>query len=347
MRGRRVKRTRTRVNSLDFQGDPLSRKAMQPDRTHPERVADAPSDNWVYRFLPHGLWPYAQLARWDRPIGWQLLLWPCWWSTALAANHAARSGSLDIGQAVYHLLLFAIGAIAMRGAGCTYNDLVDHKIDMQVGRTRSRPLPSGRVSRLQAKIFIILQSFVGLVVLLQFNGFAIVLGFGSLAVVALYPFAKRFTDWPQFFLGLAFSWGALMGWAGAFGSLAAAPVWLYAAAVLWTIGYDTLYAHQDKEDDVLVGVRSTALLFGEQTKIWLSFIYGLAVLLAVVAAWLAGCPWPVFVGLALAAAMLARQIVVADIDDPDQCKALFQSNHHVGWVVFLSFCVGAAVNLAV
>ncbi len=318
---------------------------MQPHRTHPGRVADAPSDNWVYRLLPPGLWPYAQLARWDRPIGWQLLMWPCWWSTALAANHAATSGSLDIGQVLYHLLLFAIGAIAMRGAGCTYNDLVDHGIDLKVARTRSRPLPSGRVSRNQAKVFMVVQSLVGLAVLLQFNRFAILLGIGSLAIVAIYPFAKRFTDWPQLFLGLAFSWGALMGWAGAFGTLAAAPIWLYAGAILWTIGYDTLYAHQDKEDDALVGVRSTARLFGDRTKMWLSGIYALAIVLIGVAGWLAGCPWPVFVGFAIAAVMLARQIAIADIDDADQCLALFKSNHHVGWVVFLSLCVGVATSI--
>ena len=317
---------------------------MQSEKAEPGRVIDAPSDNWVYRFLPPALWPHAQLARWDRPIGWQLLLWPCLWSTALAANVVALSGPVNIVTFVYHLALFTVGAIMMRGAGCTYNDLVDHDIDMQVARTRSRPLPSGSISRNQAKLFMVTQSLIGLLVLLQFNGFSIVLGVCSLAVVAIYPFAKRFTDWPQLFLGFAFSWGALMGWAATFGSLSAAPLWLYAGAVLWTIGYDTLYAHQDKEDDALVGVRSTARLFGENTKPWLTGIYALAALFVGIAAWLADCPWPVFVGLAIAAGMLARQIIIADIDDADQCLALFKSNHKVGWMVFLSLCLGIVIN---
>jgi 4-hydroxybenzoate polyprenyltransferase len=317
---------------------------MQSSDAETDRVVDAPSDNWVYRLLPPYIWPYAQLARWDRPIGWQLLLWPCWWSALLAANVTALSASVDIPMVAFHLALFTVGAIMMRGAGCTYNDLVDHDIDMKVARTRSRPLPSGRVSRTQARIFMAAQAFVGLVVLLQFNLFAIVLGVASLAVVAIYPFAKRFTDWPQFFLGLAFSWGALMGWAAAFGSLGSPPLWLYVGSVLWTIGYDTLYAHQDKEDDALIGVRSTARLFADRTKIWLTGIYTLAIVAIAIACWTAGSPWLVFVGLAIAAAMLARQIIVVDIDDADQCLALFKSNNRVGWMVFASLCAGVIVS---
>jgi len=313
---------------------------MRTTDTQSGRVADAPSENWVYRLLPPVLWPYAQLARWDRPIGWQLLKWPCWWSVVLAANATAVSGTVDIATMIYHLVLFMIGAIVMRGAGCTYNDLVDFDIDMRVARTRSRPLPSGRVSRRQARIFMVVQALIGLVVLLQFNLFTIALGIGSLAIVAVYPFAKRFTDWPQFFLGLAFSWGALVGWSAVFGNLSAAPLWLYAGSVLWTIGYDTLYAHQDKEDDALIGVRSTARLFAEQTKLWLTVIYALAAICIVLAAGLAGSRWPVFAGLALAGIMLARQIIVLDIDNPDQCLALFKSNNRVGWTVFASLCLG-------
>ena len=263
----------------------------------------------------------------------------------LAANAQTLEGALRPGQLVAHLLLFTVGAIAMRGAGCTYNDLVDHDIDMQVARTRSRPMPSGRVTRAQAKVFMAVQSLVGLLVLLQFNLFAIVLGICSLAIVAIYPFAKRFTDWPQFFLGLAFSWGALMGWAGAFGSLAAAPVVLYAGAVFWTVGYDTIYAHQDKEDDALVGVRSTARLFGDQTKAWLTGIYAAAIALMAVSVWLTGGAWPVYVGLLAAGIMLARQIAVVNIDDGDQCLALFRSNNVVGWIVFAGLAAGVAVNL--
>ncbi|MEZ2222286.1 4-hydroxybenzoate octaprenyltransferase [Rhizobium sp. RCC_161_2] len=298
------------------------------------RVADAPSGNWVYRILPPTLWPYAQLARWDRPIGWELLMWPCFWSTALAANAAAAMGQSPGFLLIYHLILYFIGAVAMRGAGCTYNDLVDHKIDMEVARTRSRPLPSGRVTRLQAKVFIALQALIGLLVLLQFNWFAVILGILSLAIVALYPFAKRFTDWPQFFLGLAFSWGALMGWAGLFGSLSLAPILLYAAAILWTIGYDTLYAHQDKEDDELIGVRSTARLFGDQTRLWLVGLYGAALVLMLLSFALAGAGWLSYVGLLVAGGMFAYQIAVLDINDGAQCHALFKSNGKVGLIIF-------------
>jgi 4-hydroxybenzoate polyprenyltransferase len=303
------------------------------------RVADAPSDNWVYRVLPRGAWPYAQLARWDRPIGWQLLLLPCLWSAALAANVAAVAGSFSPGRFVLHLILFFVGAVAMRGAGCTYNDLVDHDIDQAVARTRSRPLPSGRVTRRQAKIFMALQALAGLIVLLQFNTFTILLGIASLLIVAIYPFAKRFTDWPQFFLGLAFSWGALMGWAAEFGTLGWAPVTLYVAAVAWTIGYDTIYAHQDKEDDALIGVRSTARLFGERTSIWLTGLYSLTVVLMIAAVYLSGVGFVAYAGPVVAATLLAWQIARLDIDDPEECLALFKFNGIVGLVVFAGFCI--------
>lgn len=298
------------------------------------RVADAPSRNWVYRVLPRGAWPYAQLARWDRPIGWQLLLLPCLWSAALAANVSAAIGTFDLGRFVTHLFLFFVGAVAMRGAGCTYNDLVDHDIDQAVARTRSRPLPSGRVTRRQAKIFMALQALAGLLVLLQFNLFAVVLGVASLAIVAIYPFAKRFTDWPQFFLGMAFSWGALMGWAAEFANVSAAAVALYVAAIAWTIGYDTIYAHQDKEDDALIGVRSTARLFGERTAQWLIGLYSLTVVLIALAFWLSGVGLVAWLGLVVAAMMLAWQIATLDIDDPEQCLALFKFNGVVGLILF-------------
>lgn len=303
------------------------------------RVADAPSNNWVYRVLPRGAWPYAQLARWDRPIGWQLLLWPCFWSAALAANVAAAAGTFDWRRFVIHLLLFFVGAVAMRGAGCTYNDLVDHDIDQAVARTRSRPLPSGRVTRGQAKAFMVAQALLGLVVLLQFNLFSVVLGVASLLIVAIYPFAKRFTDWPQFFLGMAFSWGALMGWAAAFGTLSLASLALYVAAIAWTIGYDTIYAHQDKEDDALIGVRSTARLFGDRTKQWLIGLYGLTVVLIAFSFLLAGVGIVAYLGLAAAALMLAWQIRTLNIDDPEQCLALFKFNGTVGFSIFLALAI--------
>jgi 4-hydroxybenzoate polyprenyltransferase len=306
------------------------------------RVADAPSGHWVYRLLPRWLWPYAQLARWDRPIGWWLLLWPCWWSAALAASaHGTPAEPLaDLLPNPWHLLLFLIGAIAMRGAGCTYNDLMDFDIDSRVERTRSRPLPSGQIGKREAWTFVVLQALAGLVVLLQFNRFAIALGIASLVVVAVYPFMKRITDWPQFVLGLAFSWGALMGWAAAFGRLDAPALLLYAGSVLWVIGYDTIYAHQDKEDDAIVGVRSTARLFGESTKSWLVALYGGALILFAGAYAAAEIPMPALAGLLAAGAHMWRQVRRLDMDDPAQCLMLFKSNGTVGWLIFLGLVGG-------
>jgi 4-hydroxybenzoate polyprenyltransferase len=308
------------------------------------RVADAPSGHWVYRLLPRAAWPYAQLARWDRPIGWQLLLWPCWWSAALAAVAYPKPGEpvLDLLPNLWHLMLFLVGAIAMRGAGCTYNDIVDRKIDASVERTRSRPLPSGKVSTKRAWSFLVLQALVGLAVLVQFNRFAILLGLSSLLVVAAYPFMKRITDWPQLVLGLAFSWGALMGWAALHGALAAPAVLLYVGAIMWTIGYDTIYAHQDKEDDALVGVRSTARLFGDDTKSWLSGLYAGMLILFASSFAMVGAPLPAMAGLLAAAIHLFRQIAALDIDDPEQCMRLFRSNNQVGWLIFLGL-VGAGL----
>jgi 4-hydroxybenzoate polyprenyltransferase len=306
------------------------------------RVADAPSRHWVYRLLPRWLWPYAQLARWDRPIGWWLLLWPCWWSAALAAVAYARPGEplSTLLPSPWHIALFLLGAVAMRGAGCTYNDIVDEDIDSQVERTRSRPLPSGQVTRRQAWTFLVLQALAGLGVLLQFNDFAVLLGVASLGIVAIYPFMKRFTNWPQFVLGLAFSWGALMGWAAVFADVDAPAILLYFGSILWVIGYDTIYAHQDKEDDAIVGVRSTARLFGENTKSWLAGLYGGALMLFALAFAAAEVPLPALAGLVAAGAHMARQIAVLDIDDPDQCLRLFKSNGVVGWLIFAGLLGG-------
>ncbi|OLP58706.1 4-hydroxybenzoate polyprenyltransferase [Xaviernesmea oryzae] len=309
------------------------------------RVADAPSDNWVYRVLPRGLWPHAQLARWDRPIGWQLLMWPCFWSAALAANVAAGAGVAEPGRFAWHLLLFFIGSVAMRGAGCTYNDLVDHEIDASVARTRSRPLPSGRITRRSAKLFILAQALVGLVVLLQFNGASVLLGMASLVVVAAYPFAKRITNWPQLVLGLAFSWGALMGWSAAFGSVGLPAVALYLSAVLWTVGYDTIYAYQDREDDALVGIGSTARRFGDRPKPWLTGLYGAALVLMILAFTTTGVGFLAYLGLFVAAVVLAYQILALRIHDAGQCLILFRTNNLVGLILFLGLVAAWLVRL--
>ncbi|MCZ2328464.1 4-hydroxybenzoate octaprenyltransferase [Bartonella sp. F02] len=307
------------------------------------RVMDASSKQWVYSLLPCSLWFYAQLARWDRPIGWKLLMWPCFWSTTMAFlsyKTPQMSYFSMVGNWIWYLFLFFLGSVAMRGAGCTWNDLIDQKIDAQVARTRSRPLPAGQVSRIQAKIFILIQCLVGLGVLLQFNKFSFFLGLSSLVAVALYPFMKRVTDWPQFFLGVAFNWGALMGWAVVYGSLSWAPIVLYVGSILWTIGYDTIYAHQDKEDDIMVGVHSTALLFGKRTKCALIFLYGGFIIMASLAFYLAQVSILSFSGLLVASLHMIFQIKVLDINNASQCLKLFKSNSFVGFIVFAGLVCG-------
>jgi 4-hydroxybenzoate polyprenyltransferase len=305
------------------------------------RVADA-TGNWVDSLAPVWSRPYLRLARLDRPIGSWLLLIPCWWSVGLAAIYA--------GQAIpnpWHLLLFFVGAFAMRGAGCTWNDLVDRDLDARVERTRSRPIVSGQVSVAQAAAFLVLQALIGLVVLLQFNRFAVACGIVSLAIVAIYPFLKRVTYWPQIGLGLAFSWGALMGWAAAFGRLDAPAILLYAGSIAWVIGYDTIYAHQDHEDDALIGIKSTALLFGDNTKAALAAFFALAVVLIGLAGWTAGAGGYFVAGLAGFAVHLAWQISRIDIADPELCLRLFKSNRDAGLILFAGMILDAlAASLA-
>src|SRR5215831_12655060 len=292
------------------------------------RVADS-TGNWVDRLAPAWGRPYLRLARLDRPIGSWLLLIPCWWSAGLAAIAADERG-----PRLTHLILFFVGASAMRGAGCTWNDIVDRDLDRAVERTRSRPIASGQVSVAQAAAFLVAQALVGLLVLVQFNRFAIVTGVASLAIVAVYPFMKRITYWPQIVLGLAFSWGALMGWAAWFGRLDAPAYLLYAGAISWVIGYDTIYAHQDREDDALVGVKSTALLFGARTKPMLALFYTLAVLLIGAAGCMAGGGAAFWLGLVAFAAHLGWQIARLDIADPDRCLAVFKSDRDAGLILF-------------
>ena len=241
----------------------------------------------------------------------------------------------------WHIVLFAIGTVVMRGAGCTWNDIADRDLDALVERTRSRPIPSGQVSVKAAFVFLGLQALVGLIVLLQFNGFAIGAGIASLVIVAAYPFAKRFTYWPQVVLGLAFSWGALMGWAAFFGRLDAPAYLLYAGSIAWVIAYDTMYAHQDREDDALIGVKSTARLFGANTKPMLALFFTLAVVLIGLAGWSAGAGWIFAIGLGAFAAHLAWQVWRLDIDDPALCLALFKSNRDAGLILFAALVLDA------
>ena len=302
------------------------------------RVADA-SGNWVDRIAPHRMRPFLRLARADRPIGSWLLLLPCWWSAALASGTAGQTL-----PDLWHLTAFAIGAIAMRGAGCTWNDLIDRDIDALVERTRSRPLPSGQVSPKAAAIFLVMLALIGFAILLTFNWFAIGVGIASLGIVAAYPFMKRITWWPQVTLGLAFSWGALMGWAAAFGRLDLPAILLYAGSIAWVIGYDTIYAHQDRDDDALIGVKSTARLFGERSHAPLAAFYALAVVLVGTAGFLAGNGWMFALGLAVFAGHLAWQIARLDVNDPALCLRLFKSNRDAGLILFAALVLDGAVR---
>ncbi len=293
-----------------------------------------PVGNWIDRLVPAALRPYLRLMRLDRPIGTWLLLLPGWWSVAMAA-HGWPSPAL--------LALFGIGAVVMRGAGCTVNDIADHKFDAQVARTAARPIPSGAVSRTRAAAFLALLLAVGLAILLQFNAFAIMVGALSLLLVFPYPLMKRITYWPQAWLGLTFNWGALLGWAAVTGGLALPPLLLYAAGLFWTLGYDTIYAHQDKEDDIVVGVKSTALALGGATPAWLWLFYGAALALMAATGYAAGLDWLFYPLLAAAGAQLAWQAATVDIDDSADCLAKFKSNRVFGWILLAAIVAGRAL----
>ena len=291
------------------------------------RVADA-TGNWVDGFAPPFLRPYLRLARLDRPIGSWLLLIPCWWSVGLTGIRTNHFPSL------WYIVLFLIGAFAMRGAGCTWNDLVDRDLDGLVERTRSRPIPSGQVTVAEATAFMMLQALIGFLVLIQFNRYTVITGICSLLVVAIYPFMKRITYWPQIVLGLAFSYGALMGWPAAFGRLDWPALVLYAGSICWVIGYDTIYAHQDREDDLLIGIKSTALLFGEETRPMLAKFYAAAVVLIGFAGLMVGGRFIFVLGLIGFAAHLAWQVTQLDINDSARCLKLFKSNRDAGLILF-------------
>jgi 4-hydroxybenzoate polyprenyltransferase len=302
------------------------------------RVADA-TGNWVDSRAPRWTRPYLRLARLDRPIGSWLLLMPCWWSAALSAAMAHQIAPLP-----RDIALFFVGAFAMRGAGCTWNDITDRDLDAKVERTRSRPIPAGQVSVGQALTFLVLQALIGLAVLLQFNRFAVFTGIASLIIVAIYPFMKRITWWPQVVLGLAFSWGALMGFAVTFARLDAPALLLYAGSIAWVIGYDTIYAHQDAEDDALIGIKSTARLFGARTHQALVICYGLAVVLIALALLYAGAGLAAWIGLVAFAAHLIRQIRKLRIGDGALCWRLFLSNRDAGFLLFAGLLADALIR---
>jgi 4-hydroxybenzoate polyprenyltransferase len=314
---------------------------IQPSQM-PDAVADAPRGNWVDKYAPAPTRPYLRLSRADRPIGTWLLLIPCLWGLSLAAASTAWRP-----WDVWIALGCAAGAFLMRGAGCTWNDITDRHIDASVARTRSRPLPSGQVTVRQATIWMVLQAAIAAFILFSYNWMSVWLGIAALIPVLVYPFAKRFTWWPQAFLGIAFNWGALFAWTAHQYSLTLPAILLYTAGIAWTLFYDTIYAHQDRDDDALIGVKSTARLFGTNTLPWLrAFLIatvslsGTAVILALINASV------IAMALALAGVWafgwhLAWQLRRLNIDDPDNCMRIFRSNRDAGLILALFLAASA------
>jgi 4-hydroxybenzoate polyprenyltransferase len=319
----------------------MTRTDQMPDPNSDGRVADATRLNWVDRFFPRATRPYLRLSRMDRPAGTWLLLLPCWWGLLLAA--AADPTGANWGD-LWIFIVCAIGATVMRGAGCTWNDITDRDIDAAVARTKSRPIPSGQVSVRGALIWMVVQALIGLAILLTLNTAAIILGIIALLPVVVYPFAKRFTWWPQVFLGIAFNWGALLGWVAHTGSLGWPPVLLYLAGISWTLFYDTIYAHQDKEDDALIGVKSTARLFADNTPAWLRrfFVISISMMAAAVILALVDTASPFALVTALLGCWafgwhLVWQLRRLNIDDPENCMHLFRANREAGLIPVLFF----------
>src|SRR5437016_4321427 len=304
-------------------GKPIARSAEDP--------SDIRQGDWADRWLPGWAEPYARLARLDRPIGTWLLLFPGWWGIALASPTWPDP---------VLLALFALGALVVRGAGCTLNDIADRHFDAQVARTRLRPIPSGRVTVPQALLFMLTQLVIGAGVLLCLNRTSQLLGIAVLGLIATYPFMKRITYWPQLFLGLNFNWGALLGWTAVTGSLAWPPLLLYLGGICWTLDYDTIYAHQDKEDDARIGVKSSALALGPRTRPFLFAVFAVAILLWGAAGVAADLGVAFFVALAAAMLQLLWQAVLVDTDDPADCLAKFRSNRLVGWLLFAGIAAG-------
>jgi 4-hydroxybenzoate polyprenyltransferase len=316
---------------MEFARSSLHDAVMAAERT--TAFTDINQQHWSLRYLPPWARPYGRLARWDRPIGIWLLMLPCWWSAALGIG-------ADWARLIGWMALFFIGALAARGAGCTWNDIVDRKVDARVERTRNRPLPSGEVTLRNALIWMVLQSLVAVLVLFKLNKVAGGVALLSLVLVAIYPTMKRFTYWPQVVLGLAFNWGALVGYVSVTGTLSWAAVALYAGGVAWTLVYDTIYAMQDQRDDAIVGVGSTARRFAEAPRRWLTLFAVLALLAWTLAGHLAGLGAYYFVLLIGIALHLAWQIALLKPDDPADCLMRFKSNAHLGLLLTAAVIAG-------
>lgn len=302
----------------------------KPSQAPTSDKSDIANNGWIDRLAPAWSRGYLKLARLDRPIGTWLLLWPCLWAILLASPADLTATRYDL------ILLFAVGAIVMRGAGCTYNDIVDRDFDAKVARTALRPIPAGEVSVKQAMIFLGIQLLIGFIVLIQLNTMTIALGVASILLVVTYPFMKRITYWPQAWLGLTFNWGALMGWTAVTGSIGWPAVALYAAGFFWTLGYDTIYAHQDKEDDALIGVKSTALALGNQTLPFVIAMYALTIVLLAFAAGLTGFSWVTGGMLCVVAVHFTWQAATLDSNDSANCLARFRSNKDAGFFIALA-----------
>ncbi len=310
--------------------------AHGPDHSEEQKLdaTDIRDDILIMRATPKAWRPYLLLLRIDRPVGSWLLLMPCWWGVAMAST----------GMPDWKLiLLFFIGAFTMRGAGCVFNDIVDRDFDAKVVRTALRPIPSGQVSVAKAFIFFNVICFVGLLVLLQLNMFSIWVGMGALIPLAIYPFMKRFVHFPQLFMGFAFNWGAMLGWAAVRGELSLAPGLLYIAGIFWTLGYDTIYAHQDKEDDMLVGIKSLAVRLGDSTRPWIAFFYFITILLIIAAGYVSGINWIFYPAMAIPAAHLIWQVSTIDFENAKDCLSKFKLNRDFGFLVFIAFVLGNAI----
>lgn len=281
--------------------------------------------------------PFYELARYDKPIGFLLLMWPCLWS------YAAASSFIDKPLDLFYVILFIIGSIVMRGAGCTWNDYLDKHYDAKVERTKNRPLAANKISENKALIFLFIQLVIGFLILIQFNKLTILIGVFSIIPITIYPLMKRITWWPQLFLGITFNWGALLGWTAMTNNISIYSIVLYIGCVFWTIGYDTIYAHQDKIDDDFLGLKSSAIFLGENSKIAISIFYlvffisisFLSLTLESINGWLN------YIILTLVGIHLARQIYLLDINDPSICYSIFKSNNSIGFIVFFLFFIAA------
>ncbi len=309
--------------------------AMMTNRLNDQKASDIKDDSWVISLAPKAARPYLHLIRADRPIGTWLLLLPCLWSLSLASK-GVGDGLPD----PWYILLFVFGAFVMRGAGCVVNDLWDRDIDGKVARTAERPIASGVISVRAALIFLAFLLLLGLLVLVQFNMTAITLGISSLALVATYPFMKRITYWPQAFLGFTFNWGALLAWAAATGSISLVPILVYVACIAWTLGYDTVYGHQDKADDILVGVKSSSIKLGQHTRPFVSMTYAVTLSILAIVGVMTELNWVFYTMLIAGGIQFVWQVTTLQIDDPANCLTRFKSNSDVGLLIFLGFLFG-------